>query len=124
MAYRLEYRTAQAHRIRDKVSSWKKSNPAKNSSLHAKRRARHKSAVPAWYGEFDRFVISEAFDIAKARSASTGVEWEVDHMVPFAAKNACGLHCASNIQVIPAKLNSSKKNRMIFTEPLQWLGAI
>lgn len=85
------------------------------------RRARCRVAKPSWYSDFDDFVMLEAADLTRIRTAITGVQWHIDHMIPLRAKKACGLHCADNIQVIPAKMNHEKKNRMIFTEKLAWL---
>ena len=53
--------------------------------------------------EFDEFVVSEAYLLAKQRKSSTGFAWHVDHVV-------CQLleilfvvfHTWSNIAVIPA----------------------
>lgn len=87
------------------------------------RRARRKMAIPSWYSEFDEFVIAEAGELSRQRASETGFDWHVDHMVPMRAKKACGLHCASNIQVIPAVMNLEKRHRMILTEPLEWLRA-
>jgi len=42
-------------------------------------------------------------------------------MIPLAARKACGLHVASNCQVIPAKLNVSKNNKLILTQPREWI---
>lgn len=87
----------------------------------SKRRAAKRQAIPLWFGEFDQFVIEEAYELAKRRESETGIKWNVDHMVPLRARNACGLHCASNIQVIPAEMNLSKNNKMVLTKPLEWL---
>lgn len=87
----------------------------------SKRRAARRQAVPAWFGELDELVLLEAFDVASRRERVTGFEWHVDHMVPLQAKQACGLHCASNMQVIPASVNLSKGNKMKLTEAGQWV---
>lgn len=42
-------------------------------------------------------------------------------MVPLKCRTVCGLHVAANIQVIPKAANRAKANRLIYTEPLQWL---
>ena len=102
-------------------ADWKKKNNQKVNVLNANRVALKNNAVPSWYGEFDDLIISEAYDLAKLREISTGIKWEVDHMIPLNAVEACGLHCGMNIQVIPAKLNSSKRNEMQLTEPYQWI---
>lgn len=102
-------------------NEWLKSNPEKARTICARRRAKQKQAVPSWYSELDRFVIHEAYDLVYKRKNMTNIKWHVDHMIPFEAKNACGLHTANNIQVIPERLNVTKVNRMILTEPLEWI---
>tara|TARA_R110000823_G_C15639885_1_gene469686 strand:+ start:60 stop:596 length:537 start_codon:yes stop_codon:yes gene_type:complete len=61
--------------------------------------------------ELDEFVITEAAILAQLREDATGVKWHVDHTVPIHHKEACGLHCYSNIQVVPAAWNVRKGNR-------------
>lgn len=95
--------------------------PEKALANNAKRRAYKRRAIPVWFSEFDQFVIEEAYDLAAQRLIDTGVEWHVDHMIPLKARKASGLHCADNIQVIPALMNASKHNKMILTKPLEFL---
>lgn len=71
--------------------------------------------------EWDIFVREEAGDLCDKRVHETGIPWESDHMLPLRAKIVSGLNCGDNIQVIPAKLNRSKKNRMIYTERYEWI---
>lgn len=96
-------------------------NPEKRRATQSVRRARKLSATPGWFGEFDEFVMQEAAALCAERERATGFAWQVDHMIPLQAKKACGLHCAANLQVIPAALNRRKRNRMIFTNPFEWL---
>lgn len=105
-------------------SLWAKNNPEKVQSLVSARRARKLKATPKWFGEFDKLVIAEAHDLARLRLKSTGIFWEVDHMIPMKATHVCGLHVWNNIQVIPSTLNSSKNNKILFTEHLEWLSKL
>lgn len=100
---------------------WSRENPAARRAQHAKRKAAQRNAVPCWYSEFDEFVMIEAAGLALQRQRITGYAWHIDHMIPLQAKEACGLHCASNVQVIPGGPNISKNNRMMLTEPGEWL---
>lgn len=113
-----EYRAAKASHRRTQAG---KSNEAANSAI---RRARKRKSVPPWFGELDELVWNEASRLAVLREAATGLRWHADHMIPMASRKATGLHVATNCQVIPAVLNMSKQNRMIFTEPLEWLRAL
>lgn len=86
-----------------------------------RRRAIESSAKPIWHGEFDEFVEQEAAALVIARTQATGIRWEVDHMIPLSAQIARGFQCATNLQVIPMRLNRSKNNAMKYTEPLEWI---
>ena len=118
---------ARRYRLRNKavVADTKRryynQNREKYASYRDKRRAAELQSIPSWFGEFDELVVMEAHELAVWRLHETGIEWHVDHMVPLIAKKCCGLHCAENIQVIPALMNLQKNNRMELTRPLEWL---
>ena len=61
--------------------------------------------------EWDEFVFEEAIRLSVLREKVTGFKWHVDHIVPLNHKHACGLHVASNFQVVPASWNVKKGNR-------------
>lgn len=103
---------------------WKKRNREYVYAMNMQRKADKLNATPKWFGEFDEFIVKEAHHLTKLREAKTGIKWSVDHMIPFKAVEACGLHCAANIQVIPEKLNLGKRHRMILTEPNEWIKAL
>ena len=71
--------------------------------------------------EWDILIREEAKELCKTRHLETGILWDPDHMFPLRARKVSGLDCGHNLQVIPAKLNRSKKNKMIYTERLEWL---
>jgi hypothetical protein len=100
------------------------SNPAPKVMESAKRRARKLNATPSWYGELDDFVMLEAAELCRLRAAATGSAWQVDHMIPLQAREACGLHWAMNLQVVPAAINAAKMNRMVLIAPGAWIGAL
>jgi hypothetical protein len=106
MAYQLKY----AEENREKSNGWK-----------AKNKARRLKAMPSWFGDIDQFVVDEAYSLAKFRAEIHGFEWHVDHRVPLCGDRASGLHCAANIQVIPATINLRKNNRLSLVDDLSWL---
>lgn len=73
------------------------------------------------FGEFDQFVLAEAEAACQRRGAMTGYPWSIDHMIPLARG---GKHTWSNLQVIPAVLNSRKQDRLMYTEPGEWVSAL
>lgn len=109
---------------RDKKRNYRKEKSAEYAAHCANRRARKQRAVPCWFSELDELVQIEAASLASLRSAVTGIQWSVDHMIPLNGKIASGLHCADNLQVIPAIVNSWKANRFILTERASWTVAL
>lgn len=127
-----ECRERNIERERARSDAWRKANPEwrkayiKNNAgmfvLYAqKRRARKLNATPAWDADLTDFVMREATDLCRLRGRITGIKWEVDHMIPLRARRVSGLHVWNNLQVIPAKLNRSKRNSMVFTQPHEWV---
>lgn len=68
-----------------------------------------KRAIP-WA---DKFILAEAYDLAKRRSVATGIMWSVDHIIPLRHPRITGLHTHNNIQVIPQRINEVKGNRSV-----------
>lgn len=91
--------------------------------VHKRRVAKMERSV-SFAGEFDALVFDEAARVRNLRKVATGIEWHIDHMIPLKSETASGLHVGVNIQVIPARLNIAKSNRMICTEPCDWLSHI
>jgi len=88
------------------------------SSGWARRKAKLLAGAVDDFGEFDRFVLAEAEDACRRRQAVTGYAWNVDHMIPLARG---GKHAWHNVQVIPAWLNCWKRDRLVLTEPGEWV---
>lgn len=105
------YRDRNRDACNKRVSDWKKANRDKLCYYSSIRRSAMLNAVPSWYGEFDDFVITEAYKLAQLRNKVTGVSWHVDHIVPIKGVTVSGLHCANNIAVIPWIDNILKGNR-------------
>lgn len=92
--------------------------PRRRKAGWDRRQAEVAAATPAEFGEFDEFVIEEARAACARRERMTGYRWQVDHMIPL---RRGGLHAWHNIQVIPEWLNSWKQDRMVLTEPGEWI---
>lgn len=93
---------------RKHAQEWKRRNQGRVNASTAARYAAKTNATPLWS---DAFLIDEVYDIAARRSDVTGIEWQVDHIVPLRSRLVCGLHCEANLRVIPARINQRKNNR-------------
>jgi hypothetical protein len=65
-------------------------------------------ATPPW-ADFNE--IRKIYDRAQQRTLETGIPHEVDHEIPLLHPHVCGLHIASNLRVLPAKVNNAKSNK-------------
>lgn len=91
---------------------WRQRNPAEHNARVVARECAKLKATPTWAVDF---FIKEAYKLAHMRKELTGVAHHVDHIVPLRNKKVCGLHAHTNLQVIPAKENMLKGNRIIKT---------
>lgn len=99
----------------------KREDAAKYRGYQNTREARKKNAVPKWFGELDQLALDEAADLIDKRRTATGIDWQIDHMLPMLARTVCGLHVGNNLQVIPRTLNAQKNNKLILTESGEWI---
>jgi len=80
----------------------------KKTELSRKRKAYKLKATPHWA---NKEKILNFYKIASELSTTTGVDYQVDHIVPLVSKLVCGLHCEYNLRVIRKEENLSKGNR-------------
>jgi hypothetical protein len=93
---------------------WRKENKDKNCSKSSRYRSSKLKATPIWITNEHKWLIDEAYHLAKVRSKSTGFLWHVDHIIPLKGKNVCGLHVIENLQLLPAIQNISKGNKFVY----------
>lgn len=106
---------------RDRYKKYYKENKSVVFTNKAKRRILVDNSMTSFWTELDHFVNTEAFSLNALRFKLTGIKWHVDHMIPIKAKNVCGLHVWNNFQCLPAIMNQSKKNKLIYTNPHEWI---
>jgi hypothetical protein len=95
-----------------KQRAWSKTNRGTANALSKRYKLKKLNATPSWLSEFDLFAMKCKYQVA-AMLNKHGVEaWHVDHIVPIRGKDVCGLHVPWNLQVIPAKDNLAKSNRI------------
>jgi hypothetical protein len=107
-----EYQMTNKDKIASRKRSYQKNNKDKINAIEAKRRASKLQATPHWLTEDDLEQIKNFYSEAQLNQALNGIEYHVDHIVPLQGENVCGLHVPWNLQVIPAKENMRKSNRL------------
>ena len=107
----------------EKIKSWRKKwnskNRPKKSQYAISRRLVVKNAQ--FHTELTEFVFNQAHELAKQREILLGILIHVDHMIPLQNPDVCGLHTWNNFQCLPQVMNNSKSNKLIYTNPHEWL---
>jgi len=104
-----KYKAANYERLLAYAADYWRDHPELNRAHAAKRRAAEKRAMPIW-ADFDKMLAF--YKEAVRLTRETGIPHHVDHIYPLQSKTVCGLHCHTNLQVVPATVNLRKKNRV------------
>lgn len=107
--------------VKAKASRYRKSEhgSAYYNAKSAKRRSAQLNATPAWLTKEQEDDIKSMYVLAKKFEKLCNVEYHVDHIVPLAGKDVCGLHVPWNLQLLPASINLAKGNKYNGKETLR-----
>ena len=108
-----KYRLVNKVKLSNQKKLYKQINRAKYAANHAKRRAAKLNATPKWLTKEQLQEIRDFYEIAAAFKLYTGEEYQVDHIIPLQSDKVCGLHVPWNLQILTAKENVSKSNKLI-----------
>ena len=106
-----EYRLKNLDRVKAKNQKYQSLNKALGAAKTARYRAAQNQRTPTWLTEDDHWMIEQAYELAALRSKMFGFVWDVDHVIPLRGKLVSGLHVPTNLRVIPASENRSKRNK-------------
>jgi len=106
-----QYRLNNMESVKASKKQYAQNNKHVINAAVARRRAAKLQRTPAWLTEDDHWMIKQTYELATLRTKMFGFQWHVDHVVPLQGETVSGLHVPWNLQVIPAKINVSKKNR-------------
>jgi len=116
------YYAANKEKVDALNKAWRDSNPERAKAVrlthyHANKdcyRARSKGrkedvkrATPAWVSFDD---LAAVYAQAGALALETGIQHDVDHIVPLRGSGVCGLHVPWNLRPLPASINRAKRN--------------
>lgn len=102
------YREEHPEKARAAVQAAKRRNRPLYNALDAKRRARKTAGTPPWIDPKESLAV---YQNAKRLTELTGIEFQVDHIVPLLQEAVCGLHVPWNLQILTAAENAAKHNR-------------
>lgn len=114
---RVRYNTIKTQiEFKEKAKAWSsnyaKANPESRCALEGKRRSSKLQRTPEWLTSSDLVNIKGFYAMSIRISKCLGIVHHVDHIVPLRGKTVSGLHVPWNLQVLPAKLNISKGNKL------------
>ena len=101
---------AKADEIKEYAKTYRAENKDKVREWNGSRRALIRNACPSWA---DRKAIAAVYHQAYELEQATGIAHHVDHIIPLAGKNICGLHVHGNLRAIPAVDNMRKGNKVV-----------
>lgn len=122
------WQEANPEKIKIAAIAWAKANPEKVKATAKRYIQRHPAEytarsvanvakrakrIPKWLTINDKWMMREAYKLAKLRTNMFGFVWEVDHIIPLRGEFVSGLHVPTNLQVIPKAQNREKRNYYI-----------
>lgn len=128
------YRAENSERIKETTKEWRERNTeylqarerirlhthrAEIYAKNAKRRAVRLKATPSWISRDQLMEIEALYEEAIRLTAETGIVHHVDHIIPLQGGTVTGLHVPWNLQILSAKKNLEKKNKL--PPPSEWL---
>jgi hypothetical protein len=110
-AWRETWTEEKREQERERSREYARKNPDVLLRNTRKRTAQKLLATPAWAKEeFEEFLMQEIYHYSALLKKTTGIAYEVDHIVPLRSDYVCGLHCPANLQIIEKQANRSKNN--------------
>lgn len=94
-------------------NKWKEKNIGKVKADRANAKERIAIATPKWLNKIHKKAIEAKYEMAELKTLAYGISYNVDHIIPLRGETVCGLHVPWNLEVITAKENAYKSNRII-----------
>lgn len=106
------WREANPERYAQYFVEYREANRGACNARWMRRYAKKKQRTPAWLSKEQHNQIETEYALANWCSTVMGESYHVDHIIPLQGKTVSGLHVPWNLQVIPAKLNQQKSNKL------------
>ena len=107
--YREQHKEERASYAREYYKKYYPANKHKYIQYVANRRAAKLKATPKWY---EMIRVQKLYEQCANITTKTGIEHNVDHIIPLQHPLVCGLHCSDNLQIITKMENLEKGNKL------------
>ena len=94
-----------------RASIWKKNNRASCTFWNSNYRTAKLQRTPKWLTPKDLIEIKSFYTKAAKLTKETGIEHQVDHIIPLQGVGVSGFHVPSNLQILTKSVNSGKGNK-------------
>jgi len=110
--YKRNYAEKNKEKLTESNRVWARNNPEKKNANRMKYLSDKRMATPSKLTLEMLGQIHLVYKLAISRSIETGVQHHVDHIIPLCGVLVCGLHVPWNLQVLTAKENQTKGNKI------------
>lgn len=115
------WRRNNPEKVSEYSKNWRQNNPEKSYTYSNARRSQVKNSILTIWNELDEFVLQQTYELCKLREKCLNIKFQTDHMIPLRSKTVSGLHVWNNFQCLPQVINMFKQNKLIYTNPHEWL---
>jgi len=100
-------------KVRAAKKKWKEENIGKVKADRARRKFRIEQATPKWLSS-QQIEAMEFFYLWADLRSKSGVKYHVDHIIPIAGKDVCGLNVPWNLETLKEEENLKKRNKLLW----------
>jgi 5-methylcytosine-specific restriction endonuclease McrA len=111
--YLAQARAQPKENTRKYKAAWKARNKGLVAADVAARKKHIRQATPKWLTKEHKAQIRSFYEEAERIKSETGIDHEVDHIVPIRGGIVSGLHVPWNLRVITAAENQTKNRKLI-----------
>lgn len=97
---------------RERSAKWARENKDRANAKTALRRAARQQATPPWLTDEMKVEMQNFYVTAQLVVRLTGIQHDVDHIIPLSGETVCGLHVPWNLQILQATVNRAKHNKL------------
>ena len=106
-----KYQVQNLEKFNARTKKWRDANSGKERARVVRRRAAKANRTLPWLNAGHNFEIECVYKYCAALR-SIGLDYHVDHIIPLRGDYVSGLHVPWNLQVLTAKHNLTKSNRI------------